>query len=327
MVCCFCSTLFERFTCRNHRRRRAIHTRGHKNIVDGASRKSMPMRRISRGDPKIEENIEDVKAIEPDYPQWPTWDDKPETERYIHEKPVASVSPLPNQTSQNEDSEQAIALYDFAAQHEDELSFSAGDRLLVTSRCDQDWLYGCALKDSKYGIFPASFVQIGSESGSETESLKEIESNCENLDGAEGAKKPIQTTTKSSDGRPVIAIFAFSPEQEGDLGFEEGETISVLSRINKDWLMGRNARGEVGQFPAGFVQLTDTTNSQNSTTLADSNVYVCIFDFEAQQTDDLTIRAGDKIRVTEKISEEWWQGHVLGDKREGIFPSNFVEPL
>lgn len=28
----------------------------------------------------------------------------------------------------------------------------------------------------------------------------------------------------------------------------------VLSRINKDWLQGRNKRGKEGQFPASFVQ-------------------------------------------------------------------------
>lgn len=108
-------------------------------------------------------------------------DDKPETERYNpHDpssqpawsaKPVASVSPLPavkatvtsSSDGRNGDSvstspatqspapppegfEWAVALYDFEAQRDDELGFVAGEKLLVDSRFDQDWLYGCTVK-------------------------------------------------------------------------------------------------------------------------------------------------------------------------------------
>lgn len=283
--------------------------------------KAVPMKRMA---PPIPDIVRQPSMAKFD---WPTWDDKPETERYIHQKPVASVSPLPNQTSQSEDAEHAVALYDFEAQQEDELSFEAGDHLLVMTRCDQDWLYGCTVKNSKFGIFPSSFVHLGSESGSETESLKEIDGTnvCDDLKA--DLKQTKVTKAQEDDGRPVVAIFSFAPEQDGDLGFEEGETIYVLSRINKDWLMGRNAKGETGQFPAGFIQLGELHNSSVSKVSSESGVYVCLYDFEAQQTDDLTIRAGDKIRVTEKVSEEWWQGHVLGESNEGIFPANFVEPL
>ena len=55
-----------------------------------------------------------------------------------------------------------------------------------------------------------------------------------------------------------------------------------------------------------------------------------LYDYEAQNEDELTLRTGDIIEVLSEDSrisgdEGWWTGK-LGDK-VGIFPANFVEPL
>ncbi|OQR66583.1 hypothetical protein BIW11_02322 [Tropilaelaps mercedesae] len=291
----------------------------------------------------------------------------PTSQSFWSTKPVASVSPLPvfsNKTVASGDrnggflnvfpltqppvppeGEWAVALYDFEAQRDDELGFVAGEKLHVESRYDTEWFYGRSVKDSRYGLFPAAFVQLTSENDSETESLKEADSASSKtsefilpkaIEGLVGSKTGLSDGVK---GRAAVALYAFVAEQEGDLGFEEGETVWVLSRINKDWLQGRNSRGDEGQFPASFVQ--PEAKSAGTTIQADnsdgnkevdnsketSGVFVCLYDFEAQQDDDLTIHEGDKIQVTKMVSEEWWQGRILGSQREGIFPATFVKPL
>lgn len=50
-----------------------------------------------------------------------------------------------------------------------------------------------------------------------------------------------------------------------------------------------------------------------------------LYDYEAQQGDELTILPGDTIYVTEKIDDDWWQGNLNGTI--GIFPANYVEEV
>lgn len=49
------------------------------------------------------------------------------------------------------------------------------------------------------------------------------------------------------------------------------------------------------------------------------------YDYEGQQSDELSIQPGDVIYVTEKIDDDWWQGNLNGTI--GIFPANYVDVL
>mmetsp|Transcript_23215 Transcript_23215/g.46612 ORF Transcript_23215/g.46612 Transcript_23215/m.46612 type:complete len:621 (+) Transcript_23215:138-2000(+) len=48
-----------------------------------------------------------------------------------------------------------------------------------------------------------------------------------------------------------------------------------------------------------------------------------IFDFEAQDTGDLSLKEGDTVIITYSDESGWWEGE--GKKGEGRFPSNYVE--
>ena len=56
-----------------------------------------------------------------------------------------------------------------------------------------------------------------------------------------------------------------------------------------------------------------------------SDIFDCtvVYDYEAQQEDELTITPGDTIHVLQKIDADWWEGNLNG--RIGIFPANYVE--
>jgi len=49
------------------------------------------------------------------------------------------------------------------------------------------------------------------------------------------------------------------------------------------------------------------------------------FDFDPEHNDELTLREGDIVVVTEKRDDGWWRGRVGG--REGLFPGNYVEEI
>lgn len=54
--------------------------------------------------------------------------------------------------------EVAVALYDYVAREEDELSFAEGARILVHSRLDDEWMEGET--GGEYGIFPINYVEV-----------------------------------------------------------------------------------------------------------------------------------------------------------------------
>ncbi|KAI8842031.1 SH3 domain-containing protein [Chytriomyces cf. hyalinus JEL632] len=51
---------------------------------------------------------------------------------------------------------------------------------------------------------------------------------------------------------------------------------------------------------------------------------VAIADFDASEPDDLPLRTGDVVTVTEDIDDNWYRGELKNGRR-GMFPKNFVE--
>jgi len=50
-----------------------------------------------------------------------------------------------------------------------------------------------------------------------------------------------------------------------------------------------------------------------------------LYDFDAQDTEELAFKAGDIINIIQAVDAEWWQGEV--DGRQGIFPVSYVEAM
>lgn len=216
---------------------------------------------------------------------------------------LQTVKDASRNTPEGDGSERyCTALYDFVGEGPQELSLRKGDVVRVLGSLNGSWMLGTL--HGQRGMFPANFVEVSSGPRTTNEE-------------AEGERR--------SKGCPVIALHTFQAEQEGDLGFNEGDTVTVLSRINKDWLYGE-LDGRRGQFPAGFVQPISGSGSQKS---AVCNLYKAVYAFNAQHHDELSLKVADIVDVTQKINDDWWQGRLLGNTstREGIFPASFVQKL
>ncbi|KAF6735350.1 CD2-associated protein [Oryzias melastigma] len=49
------------------------------------------------------------------------------------------------------------------------------------------------------------------------------------------------------------------------------------------------------------------------------------FDYHPQNEDELDLKTGDIIEITEEVEEGWWSGNLNG--KSGLFPSNFVKEI
>lgn len=58
-----------------------------------------------------------------------------------------------------------------------------------------------------------------------------------------------------------------------------------------------------------------------------SSVYLAVYEYEAQDSDEVSFSEGDRIIETEMIDDGWMYGRVERTGDYGMLPSNYVEPL
>ena len=50
-----------------------------------------------------------------------------------------------------------------------------------------------------------------------------------------------------------------------------------------------------------------------------------LYEYQANESDELNIVPGDVIKIIDKYDTEWWQGELNGTV--GIFPASYVEDV
>lgn len=77
--------------------------------------------------------------------------------------------------------------------------------------------------------------------------------------------------------------------------------------------------------PSHYKSDMKNLSTPNSPLLSEVlKVVIAKYNYEAQQSDELTLVKGDKISVVEKSSDGWWRGRSVGGQ-VGWFPSNYVQ--
>ncbi|KAJ8262149.1 hypothetical protein GJAV_G00163000 [Gymnothorax javanicus] len=79
--------------------------------------------------------------------------------------PASLHNKEPAKSCQGEPTEEewALAMYDFAGQTDEDLSFKQGARIMITEHVDSEWC--CGRLDGKEGLFPKAFVHINNSGG------------------------------------------------------------------------------------------------------------------------------------------------------------------
>ncbi|KFP82991.1 Intersectin-1, partial [Acanthisitta chloris] len=206
--------------------------------------------------------------------------------------------------------EEYVAMYTYESSEQGDLTFQQGDMILVTKK-DGDWWTG-TLGD-KSGVFPSNYVR-----------LKDSE--------APGAAGKTGSLGKKPEIAQVIAPYAATgPEQ---LTLAPGQLILIRKKNPGGWwegeLQARGKKRQIGWFPANYVKLLSPGTSKSTPTELPKSAAVpsvCqvigMYDYTAQNDDELAFNKGQIINVLNKEDPDWWKGEVNG--HVGLFPSNYVK--
>ncbi|KAM8851869.1 intersectin-1 isoform 1-T1 [Synchiropus picturatus] len=240
----------------------------------------------------------------------------------------------------SESVEEFVAMYTYESSEQGDLSFQQGDVVMV-NRKEGDWWTGTV--GGKTGVFPSNYV-------------KPRDSTTEAFGGGGGGK------TSSLGKKPEIAqvIAPYSATGAEQLTLAPGQLILIRKKNPGGWwegeLQARGKKRQIGWFPANYVKLLSPSTTKTTPTeptppkLATSStgtftciecthhftsvsrIFICLavmcqvigmYDYVAQNDDELAFQKGQVITVLNKDDCDWWKGELNG--REGLFPSNYVK--
>ncbi|XP_038610884.1 SH3 domain-containing protein 19 [Tachyglossus aculeatus] len=122
------------------------------------------------------------------------------------------------------------ALHDFIAESSEDLSFKKGDNILIIKHLNSEWFKGRL--NNREGIFPAVFVRSRS--------------------GPTAGAVPLATAGQKKE--KARALYDFHGENDDELSFKAGDTITELESVDEEWMSGELA-GKSGIFPKNYVQV------------------------------------------------------------------------
>ncbi|XP_053293044.1 intersectin-1 isoform X5 [Pleuronectes platessa] len=237
------------------------------------------------------------------------------SESGVSESPPNGKRPSPSPTKPSDSGEEYVAMYTYESSEQGDLSFQQGDVVMVT-RKEGDWWTGVV--GGKAGVFPSNYVKP--------------------RDSASDSLGPAGKTG-SLGKKPEIAqvIAPYSATGAEQLTLAPGQLILIRKKNPGGWwegeLQARGKKRQIGWFPANYVKLLSPSTSKTTPTeptppkLTPANTAVCqvigMYDYLAQNDDELAFLKGQVITVLNKDDCDWWKGELNG--REGLFPSNYVK--
>uniref|UniRef100_A0A914LH46 Intersectin-1 n=1 Tax=Meloidogyne incognita TaxID=6306 RepID=A0A914LH46_MELIC len=230
-----------------------------------------------------------------------------------------------------------IALYQWKARNEQEMTFGRGDIIEVLEQGELRWRGRLQKNKQINGWFPKSYIKLGATSLSAiggngvmtTNSKIPNQINAENVDNVIGKMTNSAIDGKSS-GEWFIALYQFDAVEPTDLSLKAGDRIWVIDQ-REQWWRG-TCEGRTGIFPANYVQkalaATGATPIVNPVK-EKQTVGRAIAAFEATASNQISLHLGDIVRVHQITPGGWWEGELErnGEKHIGWFPGNYLQVI
>lgn len=115
---------------------------------------------------------------------------------------------------------------------------------------------------------------------------------------------------------------------------EEPKEAKEVKEVKDETPIQRRASGNVASLvqristygiPAGGIGLQPHSKPRASKNEPKRRQCKALFEYVPQNEDELELKTGDIIDITEEVEEGWWSGSMNG--KSGLFPSNFVKEI
>ena len=167
----------------------------------------------------------------------------------------------------------ATALYDFepgsaAAAGEEELGFTAGQRLCIEGKVDE-WFVGCVEgREERKGIFPANYVELDEQTHAAAASPSALSSSSSpaasavRTNASDPAVLASHPNLQVRDGL-ATALFTYEGGAGDQLPFNTGDVLLLTGEI-EGWYVGRLLEGDgtIGSFPKNYVKVESMEEAQ-----------------------------------------------------------------
>ncbi|XP_053573947.1 vinexin isoform X2 [Bombina bombina] len=160
----------------------------------------------------------------------------------------------------------AVALYDFKADSDAELSLRKGQHILITRRVNDSWFEGRVKGSGRLGLLPASYVQVKGETsftpekdpkvsrGLNTNSPGQSSPGVTLKETASSIKPSAPSRIQKLPGTLYRALFNFLPNNPDELHLMAGDLVTVTQHCEDGWYIGVCWRTErFGTFPGNYV--------------------------------------------------------------------------
>ncbi|RKP03033.1 hypothetical protein CXG81DRAFT_17387 [Caulochytrium protostelioides] len=176
--------------------------------------------------------------------------------------------------------------------------------------------------------------------------------------GVARAPVPLPPRSPERRGLTVRALYDYEAAEDNEIALSEGELVTDVLQLDEGWWEGTNAHGARGLFPAAYVEAVAGAAAPAPAPVPvnlppamparppeepvavpapvaatmppapdanEAGVSVrAIYDYDAQDDNELTLREGDII-TNVLVLEDWWEGELHGVR--GLFPGNYCEAL
>jgi len=144
--------------------------------------------------------------------------------------------------------------------------------------------------------------------------------------------KSVADESPEEESYPVARmLFDFSPTSEFELRISAGDSVQVLEPDDgSGWVKAADGQGNSGLVPASYLAYDSSLSSTKPSETGSGQRVRGIYDYEAQGSDELGLKAGEILTLTsgpnggQNYGEGWWEG-INSRGQKGIFPSNYVE--
>lgn len=152
-----------------------------------------------------------------------------------------------------------------------------------------------------------------------------------------GRSRGSKNSTSANDGQQhAKVLYSYDATTDDEATIREGDQVAVIEVDDgSGWTGIKQANGSQGLVPTSYLEMINTVSSNDSQKKKGPAVapkrgakkvsyMIAQYDYDAQGSDELTVRAGDKIQIiSEDQGDGWTEGELQG--MSGLFPTQYAK--